>query len=97
MKIPKHLKHKPLAIIDDENFTELDGRYANNTDLQGISLGRAQWDDKTLSVKTCRHTGKRWSRMSEELPMSRVVDLMLLIAKVKSNIDGLKNVLLIMS
>lgn len=30
---------------------------------------RAQYDENEISLKVWRHTGKRWSRQSEELPL----------------------------
>lgn len=44
MKIPAHLKHKP--IIQVENYDRLDGPYADNTDAMGLSVGIAQWNGR---------------------------------------------------
>ncbi|OPH47145.1 hypothetical protein BC351_11600 [Paenibacillus ferrarius] len=82
MKIPTTLKHKPVIV--SENYEQVDGRYALNTDAQGISLGLAQWNDRgkvDISAKVWRHTGEKWSRQSEELPMHRVLDLAILICR----------------
>ena len=82
MKIPTTLKHKPVVV--SENYEQVDGRYARNTDAKGLSLGLAQWNDRgkvDISAKVWRHTGGKWSRQSEELPMHRVLDLAILICR----------------
>jgi len=80
MKIPNHLKHRP--IIKREKYSDIDGHYdKDKTDAQGLSLGLAQWGNNDLSVKVWRHTGNRWSRQSEELPLHRVIDLTSLICE----------------
>ncbi|MDN5343163.1 DUF6530 family protein [Oceanotoga sp. DSM 15011] len=85
MKIPVNLKHKPVII--SENYENIDGRKAYNTDAKGLSLGLAQWNDRgklDISAKVWRHTGEKWSRQSEELPIHRILDLAILICKTKS-------------
>ncbi|MCY9664608.1 DUF6530 family protein [Paenibacillus alginolyticus] len=82
MKIPTTLKHKPVIV--SENYEQVDGRYAGNTDAKGLSLGLAQWNDRgkvEISAKVWRYTGEKWSRQSEELPMHRVLDLAVLICR----------------
>ncbi|NRF89808.1 hypothetical protein HQN89_01970 [Paenibacillus frigoriresistens] len=82
MKIPTTLKHKPVIV--SENYEQVDGRYAENTDAKGLSLGLAQWNDRgkvEISAKVWRYTGEKWSRQSEELPMHRVLDLAVLICR----------------
>lgn len=84
MKIPTNLKHKPVII--SENYEEIDGRYAYESDAKGLSLGLAQWNDRgtvDISAKVWRHTGDKWSRQSEELPLHRVLDLAILICRSK--------------
>ncbi len=84
MKIPTSLKHKPVIVSD--NYESVDGRYAYNTDAKGLSLGLAQWNDRgkvDISAKVWRHTGGKWSRQSEELPLHRVLDLALLVCRAK--------------
>ncbi len=84
MKIPTTLRHKPVVVVDD--YEKVDGRYAYNTDAKGLSLGLAQWNDRgkiDISAKVWRHTGGKWSRQSEELPMHRVLDLAILICRAK--------------
>ena len=76
MKIPTQLKHKPVMVCED--YAHIDGRSAYHTDAQGLSLGLAQWNDRgkvDISAKVWRHTGEKWSRQSEELPLHRVLDL----------------------
>jgi hypothetical protein len=82
MKIPTTLKHKPVIVY--ENYENVDGRYAYNSDAKGLSLGLAQWNDRgkvNISAKVWRHTGEKWSRQSEELPLHRVLDLAILICR----------------
>src|SRR5690554_3397927 len=82
MKIPTTLKHKPVIV--SENYENVDGRYSYNTDAKGLSLGLAQWNDRgkvEISAKVWRHTGEKWSRQSEELPLHRVLDLAILVCR----------------
>lgn len=82
MKIPTTLKHKPVII--SENYENVDGRYAYNSDAKGLSLGLAQWNDRgkvDISAKVWRYTGEKWSRQSEELPLHRVLDLAILVCR----------------
>ena len=69
MKIPTNLKHKPVIVAED--YAKVDGKYAYETDVQGMSAGLAQWNDRgkvDISAKIWRYTGQKWSRQSEELP-----------------------------
>ncbi|MBC2158189.1 hypothetical protein HCB21_00290 [Listeria booriae] len=82
MNIPINLKHKPVIVA--ENYDDVDGKYAYNSDAKGLSLGLAQWNDRgkvDISAKVWRHTGGKWSRQSEELPLHRVLDLAILISR----------------
>ncbi len=82
MKIPTTLKHKPVIV--SENYENVDGRNAYNSDAKGLSLGLAQWNDRgkiDISAKVWRYTGEKWSRQSEELPLHRVLDLAILICR----------------
>jgi len=84
MKIPTTLKHKPVIV--SENYENVDGRYAYNSDAKGLSLGLAQWNDRgkvDISAKVWRYTGEKWSRQSEELPIHRVLDLAILACRAK--------------
>lgn len=73
---PKHLKHKPILVAD--NYDKNDGKYANRTDCKALSIGKAQWDNNEISAKIWRHSGKKWSRQSEEMPLHRCFDLCIL-------------------
>lgn len=82
MKIPANLRHKPVFEVED--YDTVDGKYAYDSDAKGLSLGLAQWNERgrlDISAKVWRHSGNRWSRQSEELPMHRVLDLAILICK----------------
>ncbi len=76
-KSPKHLRHKPIISVND--YQKKDGFYAPNSDTKALSIGIAQYDKKLISVKAWRHTGKKWSRESEEIPLHRTLDLSILI------------------
>lgn len=83
MKIPTNLKHKPVIVTTD--YENID-RYGKSSDAKGLSLGLAQWNDRgnvDISAKVWRYTGEKWSRQSEELPISRVIDLAILICRAK--------------
>lgn len=85
MNIPNTLKHKPVVVVP--NYERVDGRYASNSDAKGLSLGLAQWNDRgkvDISAKVWRHTGEKWSRQSEELPLHRVLDLAILVCRAKA-------------
>ena len=84
MKIPTTLKHKPVIVC--ENYEQVDGRAAYDSEAKGLSLGLAQWNDRgrvDISAKVWRHTGEKWSRQSEELPLHRVLDLAILVSRTK--------------
>lgn len=84
MKIPTNLKHKPVIVAED--YGNIDGRFAHDSDAQGLSLGLAQWNDRgkvDISAKVWRHTGDKWSRQSEEIPLHRVLDLAIFICRAK--------------
>lgn len=77
--LPQHLDHKPVYALPYEHF---DGIYASDTDMRYISIGTAQYDQDHVSIKTMRHTGSKWTRQAEELPLHRVIDMTLFLAKV---------------
>ena len=82
MKLPTKLKHKPVIVSEDYNL--IDGRMMSVDEPKGLSVGLAQWNDRgkvDISAKIWRHTGGKWSRQSEELPLHRVLDLAILIVK----------------
>lgn len=84
MDIPTNLKHKPVIVAD--NYANIDGRKAYDSDAVGLSLGLAQWNDRgkvDVSAKVWRHTGAKWSRQSEEIPLHRVIDLAILICRAR--------------
>jgi len=84
MKIPTTLKHKPVIVC--ENYENVDGRSAYNSEAKGLSLGLAQWNDRgkvDISAKVWRYTGEKWSRQSEEMPLHRVLDLAILVCRTK--------------
>lgn len=75
-------KHKPIVSVD--HYDEIDGQYAGDTDAMALSLGKAQYDKtgKELSLKVWRLADDgSWSRMSEELPLHRNLDLSILLVK----------------
>lgn len=69
-----------------EDYDQIDGPHSGASDAKGLSLGLAQWNERRnieISAKVWRHTGERWSRQSEELPLHRVLDLAILILEAK--------------
>jgi len=87
MDAPTYLQHKPIIAVND--YDKIDGLYANATDVVALSIGEAQWDNEEISVKIWRHTGKRWSRQSEEMPLHRAFDLSILaIASFLTEVDA---------
>ncbi|EMG28371.1 hypothetical protein X560_2287 [Listeria fleischmannii 1991] len=86
--IPVNLKHKPVIVVP--NYEDVDGKLAYQSDAKGLSLGLAQWNDRgkvDISAKIWRHTGGKWSRQSEEMPLHRVLDLAILIARAKGHFN----------
>jgi hypothetical protein len=77
MKSPKHLGHKPIVSVN--NYDKIDAQYKNNTDVKALSIGNAQYSHNEISLKVWRHTGNRWSRQNEELPLHRNIDLNILL------------------
>lgn len=76
--IRTNLKHKPVVTVED--YPSRDGKYANNTDVQYLTLGLAQWNKpynvSDISAKVWRiNNENKISRQSEELPLHRVIDL----------------------
>lgn len=81
MESPKHLKHKPIVSVNDYNL--IDGFYKGaDTDAKALSIGLAQYDHDDIAMKVWRHTGEKWSRQSEELPIHRNLDLTILLLHV---------------
>ncbi len=79
---PTHLKHKPIFMMPYEPF---DGSYSGETDALYLSVGLAQYrdgdDTSELSAKVWRMPEDKWSRMSEEIPLHRLIDLCILVTK----------------
>ena len=73
MPTPTHLTHKPITPVDD--YSQHDGKYANKTDVQSLTIGKAQYDGNEISAKVFRQVNGKWSRQSEELPLHRIFDL----------------------
>jgi hypothetical protein len=77
MNAPTHLKHKP--IVEASDYDKIDAQYAKNTDVVALSIGYAQYNESEISLKVWRHTGEKFSRQSEELPIHRGIDLVILL------------------
>ncbi|WP_047548498.1 DUF6530 family protein [Psychroserpens sp. Hel_I_66] len=77
MDSPKHLSHKPIISVND--YDKIDAQYRKNTDVRALSIGNAQYDEDEISLKVWRHTGEKWTRQSEELPLHRSLDLNILL------------------
>src|SRR5262245_21782539 len=76
--LPQHLDHKPVYALPYEHF---DGIYDGDTDVRYISIGIAQYDQDHVSIKTMRNICTKWTRQAEELPLHRVIDMTLFLAK----------------
>lgn len=87
MNSPKHLSHKPIISVND--YDKIDAQYNNNSDVKALSIGNAQYDYDEISLKVWRHTGNKWSRQSEEIPLHRNIDLnILLLASLLKDTDS---------
>ena len=86
--IPTWLKHKPIYAV--KRYDKIDGFYKGESDVIGLSLGKAQWSDDNFvpSVKVWRDIENeenhrfRISRQSEETTLTRALDLAALVIKV---------------
>jgi hypothetical protein len=76
--LPQNLAHKPVYALPYEGF---DGFNGENTDARFFSVGLAQYNRYEVSVKIFRHTGEKWTRQSEEIPVHRLVDAVTFLAK----------------
>jgi hypothetical protein len=90
---PNNLSHKPIIAVND--YDKIDAKYVGKTDVRALSIGQAQYDSDEISLKVWRHTGKKWSRQSEELPIHRSLDLNILLLSslmvdINSNYPGSK-------
>ena len=87
--LPDYLAHKPVYAIPYKKF---DGMYGKGTDARYISVGLSQWDSEDISLKIMRHTGEKWTRQAEELPLHRVIDASIFLTKVllDSNSDSVE-------
>ena len=77
MHAPTHLKHRPIIEVTD--YDEIDAQFAKDTDVVALSIGYAQYDNNEISLKVWRHMGEKFSRQSEELPIHRGIDIILLL------------------
>jgi Family of unknown function (DUF6530) len=82
LEFPDQIAHTPVYVMP---YFSHDPDRENDTDAQFITLGWSQWDSDEPSAKVVRYSGKRWSRQSEELPLSRLVDLTMLTALALEN------------
>ncbi len=83
--LPQHLGHKPVYAMPYQFF---DGSPKGNTDSRYLSVGLAQWNQDDVSIKIMRHTGIRWTRQAEELPLNRAIDITLFLAHVLTESGG---------
>lgn len=79
MKTPQHLSHRPIVTVDDYDSIEKANGIYTNSDAKALSVGQPQYDDDVFSVKVFRHTGAKWSRQGEDIPIHRALDLAILI------------------
>ena len=87
MDSPKHLRHKPIISVND--YDKIDAHFSKNTDVKALSIGFSQYNPNEISVKVWRHSGTKWSRQNEELPIHRNIDLtILLVASLLKDINS---------
>lgn len=87
-EIPTWLKHKPIYAV--KRYDKIDGFYKGESDVIGLSLGRAQWSGNNFvpSVKVWRDVENeenhryKISRQSEETTLTRALDLATLVINV---------------
>ncbi|MBC8019908.1 MAG: hypothetical protein H7X78_01700 [Methyloceanibacter sp.] len=84
MDFPHHIAHTPVYALP---YNAHDPRQPGDSDVQFLTVGWSQWDRDEPSAKIVRHTGNRWSRQSEEIPLARLVDLMILLGLVFEDSD----------
>lgn len=80
-QLPLHGTHKPLYAVDYEHFDEYFIKNGSS-DVRYLSVGRSSWDEHCLATKIFRYAenGDRWSRQSEEIPATRLVDTTIVLA-----------------
>lgn len=76
--LPQNLEHRPIYAMPYQPF---DGMYRKSTDARYLSVGLSQWGHEDLSLKIMRYRDQ-WSRQSEEIPLHRVIDSTVFLAKV---------------
>lgn len=80
LPLPQHLDHQPVYAAPYQAF---DGIHANGeTDIRYLSVGIAQYDHDHVSIKSMRYTEDKWTRIAEELPLHRPIDMAIFLAKV---------------
>lgn len=84
-ELPQHLGHKPVYAMPYQFF---DGLSNGRSDGRYLSVGLAQWNQDDVSIKIMRHTGNRWTRQAEELPLNRAIDMTSFLAHVLANSEG---------
>jgi len=82
LNIPTWLSHKPIIACDYHKYSNVDD------DAKFLSIGRAQYNQQSASIKLFRHNGNKWSRQSEEVPIERVGDFTLMLL---STINKIQN------
>ncbi|MEY8444645.1 DUF6530 family protein [Enterococcus ratti] len=82
MEIPTNLNHKPVIVVKD--YEQVDGTRALHTDVKALSLGvihKSAHNKAEISGKVWHRTGEKWSQQSQELPITRILDLAILAAQ----------------
>lgn len=86
--VPIRCKHKPIFATKD--YALIDGYYKNDTDVLGLSLGKAQWsgDEFIPSVKVWRQKNGKITRNSEEITLTRALDLATLTVQALDSVEN---------
>lgn len=86
MKIPTDGRHKPVFVC--ENYEQVDGRRAYASKTKGLSLGltqRGKTRTAEVSAKIWQQADGKWQDDVQEIPIHQVIDLAILICRVKQH------------
>lgn len=73
---PENKKHTPVLTVDYEDID----RKAGYGDATHMDIGQSTWSTGEFSAKIWRFSEGRISRQSEELPLTRVLDMAILVS-----------------
>lgn len=80
MNIHASMNHKPVIVSD--NYGEVDGRFADATEVRALSLGLSQGNEEgqaNVAARVWRDATEQATEPSLELPIHRILDLSILV------------------